>query len=213
MTADSLNPTPPAPIRCETVHAQIAAYRAGTLDADAAWQVEWHAAHCEPCDALLDAPLDLEPQAWLRAENIPSRAERDAMRGAILGSRGATQAAVTVRSRARWAWAVGIAAAAAVVVMVIGDARPPAPVQAVSVDRATPRPSSTGVDIASASMVRARELAAIGAAEQFAALDAAARELDAVRARRADDAELRAFRGTLEAQRRELARLVASVAE
>ncbi len=65
----------------------------------------------------------------------------------------------------------------------------------------------------SAPMRTALQLASREASPEFAALDAAADELDAALARHPDDSELRAFRATLEARRDELAQRIKSVTE
>lgn len=135
-------------------------------------------------------------------------------------------------SRQRWAFAASLAAAAVLVVSVVlrdtpGDAPRDSSghsVAAVSsgspvASDSTPVPAPDDAVRAaleaagSAPMRTALQLASREASPEFAALDAAADELDAALARDPDDAELRAFRAALDARRDELAQRIRSVTE
>lgn len=135
-------------------------------------------------------------------------------------------------SRQRWAFAASLAAAAVLVVSVVlrdtpGDAPRDSSgnsVAAVSsgssvASGSTPVPAPDDAVRAaleaagSAPMRTALQLASREASPEFAALDAAADELDAALARHPDDAELRAFRATLDARRDELTQRIRSVTE
>ncbi|WP_291156851.1 hypothetical protein [Gemmatimonas sp. UBA7669] len=136
------------------------------------------------------------------------------------------------QSRRRWAFAASLAAAAVLVVsVVLRDAPRDAPrdssghsVAAVSsgssvASESTPVPAPDDAmrdaleAAGSAPMRTALQLASREASPEFAALDAAANELDAELARHPEDAELRAFRATLDARREELTQRIRSVTE
>lgn len=130
--------------------------------------------------------------------------------------------------RQRWAFVASLAAAAVLVVSVVLREAPrstsgnPSAASAIGPSVASdPARVATpdeamlaGLDAAgSAPMRTALQLASREASPEFAALDAAADELDAALARDPDDAELRAFRAALDARRDELAQRIRSVTE
>lgn len=135
-------------------------------------------------------------------------------------------------SRRRWAFAASLAAAAVLVVSVVlrdvsvdasrdSSRDPNAVVMSGSSVVSDPASASApneamraALDAAgSAPMRTALQLASREASPEFAALDAAADELDAALARHPDDAELRAFRAALDARRDELTQRIRSVTE
>jgi hypothetical protein len=221
MTHDPVDPSPLSgqSITCVAARASLPAYRAGRLAADASWQLEWHAAHCPTCGALLDRPLvGLSPVMatplidQLATADRPSDTERAAMRRQVQ-SRCEAPDTGPRRTTHGWRWGLGLSAAAAMLALV---ARRPAIGASDQIDggvAAVPALIVPTATVGSASMANAVQLATARAAIEFAEIDAAAIELNALLAGRPDDAELRAFRAALDARRHDLSRQVASVTQ
>lgn len=194
--------------------ALLPAYLAGTMaDADA-WRFEWHAAHCETCEARLAmGEPAVTPADALIAALKPTAAEQAAMRADLLGVIALSPRKLTARSARRsslrWMAPLGLTAAAALTFMLVN--RDPTSTEAIAPPGSAFDPAFA--DDRSAPIVTAMQLASNQAAPEFAALDAAADELDVAIASAPNDRELRAFRSSLDARREELAQRVKSVSE
>ncbi|MBL0937787.1 MAG: zf-HC2 domain-containing protein [Gemmatimonadaceae bacterium] len=205
-------PTPPS-LTCDEFAALLPAYLAGvTADADA-WRLEWHAAHCVECETRLaqSVPVVASPDALLAALK-PTAAEHAAMRATVLNAVAAANKQTTRSERRgalRWLAPVGLAAAAALTFMLVN--RDPSSTEPTTPPDIASRPEFA--DDRPAPIVTAMQLANAQAAPEFAALDAAADELDAAIASAPNDRELRAFRSSLDARREELAQRIKSVSE
>jgi hypothetical protein len=169
----------------------------------------------------------------------PTAEEQSAMREHILAAIAAVPAPSIERTlaparqdprhhRRRWAFAASLAAAAVLVMSVmlrhdasdgtggsLSSATTGPSVAAGTASDATLADSLLGAfDTAhSAPMRTALQLASREASPEFAALDAAASELDTALAQNPDDPELRAFRAALDARRDELAQRIKRVTE
>ncbi len=179
---------------CATVAAGLDAYLAGALDARDCAAIERHAGDCVRCAALLE-DATRRPIVFAPAPPPPLAAR--------------TLAAVAARRRRRRAGvlAAGLAAAALLVTLAV---RPSGP-EPVSVVTAVPGGApAIADDVAMLRTARARADAA--ARDEFAALDRAARELDAAIEAQPDDVALRAFLASVQARRAELRRRVDEVA-
>lgn len=203
-------------LTCGELAAQLPSYVTATLPDRAARAVEWHAAHCPTCEAMLERALGVTLHTHdvsVLAEQVPfSDAQREHLRDVIVGRIRHTR---TARRWSRaWPLAVGTLLAASLVLVVTrtpGGQRdqPIADRTARGADSAW----TTFTGVTSAPMRAALQLARAEAAPEFAALDTAARELDRALATTPDDQALREFREALDARRRELELRVARVTE
>jgi hypothetical protein len=221
MTHDPGDPSPLSgqSISCAAARAHLPAYRAGRLAADTSWQLEWHAAHCPNCGALLDRPLVSPSQVpatplidQLAIAAAPSNTERAAMRRQVQSRCDAPDSG-SRRATHGWRWGLGLSAAAAMLALVVRRPAIPASDQIDGGVAVAPGLMVPTTAVGSASMANAVQLATARAAIEFAEIDAAAIELNALLAGRPDDAELRAFRAALDARRHDLSRQVASVTQ
>jgi hypothetical protein len=198
----------PDTIRCDDLDRLLDAYLAGTLPESEAVALETHAASCARCEARLDAatrrPVDLSAA-------LPATLREDTLR-AVAVARGASPRRAARTMRVPWAWAGGITsiAAAALVYVVTQRVEPTRP----DVIDSTRRPvvaTAPDTEVPSRERVAAR-LADQEAQSEFAALDAAGKELEAALAAAPADRELRAYLSSVRARRDELARRVKAAA-
>ena len=180
---------------CQEFERHAPAYLAGALSEADAREVEAHAASCAACEALLDSRTRRDLSAFAPA--LPPELRMQTL--------AAVRARSTARSAARRWWAGGIAAAAAVVVLTLGVVRS---VTHRSSDLADVAPAGAAVAVVDGPAATAATLAVRSSRGEFAALDEAARELEAALAATPDDAELRAFLASVTARRAELERQV-----
>lgn len=194
--------THPITMSCDDLDRALPDYLAGALSEREALALERHAASCARCEARLDAatrrPVSLELPDALR-----DGLRKDTLR-AVASSR-------TARSASRtWMWAGGVTTmAAAALVFIVMRGTIPSDGSPGAVD------SARGPDAVFADMdevpARARVAARLAdqeARSEFAALDAAAREIEAALAAAPADRELRAYLSSVRARRDELARRV-----
>jgi len=157
-------------------------------------------------------------------ERIASSPRQDTSLPRALSTPATPQARRARSLRQRWAFAASLAAAAVLLVSVVLRRDTERPAQ-VAGNTASPTVGTSGSptglpsnlpdldNVSSAPMRTALQLASREASPEFAVLDAAAEELDAALARTPDDAELRAFRASLDARRDELTQRIRSVTE
>lgn len=221
-------PVPPSLVSCADLVAALPAYRDGTLDAGHAWALEMHAAHCAACAEQLDTGVidvrelpgpDADTRAALR-HTLLSHVRTHARMHTRTHTNTPADVLPPTTSSPRPAWRraapwATLAATAALAVM-LRPASPPgglAPASAASAD-SMPADIVVAFDATtSAPMRSALRLAESQAATEFAALDAAERELERSLAAAPGDPELQRFHDTLEARRRELSQRVSSVTE
>lgn len=193
---------------CHLVASQLPAYLDGTVPPAVASRLEWHAASCATCEALLEAATargaaytPALPESLKVATLAAVDVQRQHQHGPLHGN---------TRWR-RGGLATVLAAAAVLVIAVMargGGAVPDLPVVA----------DSGRVDGGSSTMVMSnvmREaglMASVQAAPELLALDAAMQELDAALEVTPDDAELRRYRSTIRTRRDELERRVRDAA-
>jgi hypothetical protein len=175
-------------------------YLAGALSDIDARAFEAHAAGCPACGQRLGARTRRDVSAF--APSLPP-----ALRASTLAAVRRHRAQQDTR---RW-WGGGITAAAAAVALAVGVSR----YTATPAERAAPMTAardsapSTPADSALSPSVT---LAMLSSRDEFAALDAAIRELEAALSTSPADAELRAFLASAVARRAELQRQVKDAA-
>lgn len=199
---NTVRPDVGTPITCAVVQEQMGAYLANQLDETLALALEAHAATCADCEHRLDQATRLPALAFAPE---PPVALREATRAAVQAARDTRDSAVSgpyVGTSQRWSLLVGAAALASAAVLVVQVSRAPSDTEA-----------SVAEAVAVALVPTAQRLADGPAAAEFAAIDAAARELDVALASAPDDAELRQYRASVRARRDELARRVQEATE
>ena len=194
----------PDTIRCEDLDRSLDDYLAGTLPEREAMALEAHAASCARCEPRLEAatrrPVHLSAA-------LPASLREDTLR-AVASARAGSTRRVARSVRAPWAWTGGITAiAAAVLVYVVTQRQDPAqPLVSDSTPSAVV--ATTPLDEVPSRERAAARLADQEAQSEFAALDAAGKELEEALAAAPTDRELRAYLSAVRARRDELARRV-----
>ncbi|HEY0929076.1 MAG TPA: zf-HC2 domain-containing protein [Gemmatimonas sp.] len=201
-----------AGMSCDQVASQLAAYMNGTLSPEDSSRLEWHAASCGTCEALLEQatmrPASYAPTSF--APELPDTLKAQVL--AAVDGQWQQQAGRVQRMRVwrRSAMVATLAAAAVLVIAVMTRGRGSVGDAPMVADSGRVGNSSTMV--MSNVMHEAESMATTQAASEFSALDAAMQELDAALAATPDDAELRRYRSTIRTRRDELERRVRDAA-
>jgi anti-sigma factor RsiW len=193
---------------CHLVASQLPAYLDGTLPSEVASRLEWHAALCVTCEALLEAAT---ARAVAYAPALPESLKVSTL--AAVDAQRQPQHGPLRRSTIwrRGGLAVALAAAAVLVIAVMARGRGAVPDLPVVADSGRVAGGSSTM-VMSNVMREAESMASVQAAPEFSALDAAMQELDAALEVTPDDVELRRYRSTIRTRRDELERRVRDAA-
>ena len=194
----------PDTIRCDDLDRSLDDYLAGSLSESEAVALETHAASCARCEARLEAATR-KPVEFSAA--LPATLREDTLR-AVAAARGGSSRQAVRPLRVPWKWAGGITAIAAAALVYVVTQRAD-PTQPSLIDSTRNPAVATAPDTEVSSRERAvARLADQEAQSEFAALDAAGKELEEALAAAPTDRELRAYLSSVRARRDELARRV-----